>query len=159
MLNAERLRQLLDYDPETGHLTWRETRGPKAKGSRAGSHCNKGYLVAGIEGRVYKAHRLAWLWMTGEWPKAQVDHRNTVKDDNRWDNLREATNLQNCNNRIHPNRTGFKGVSRQPNGRYVGKCNVGHKRYQKGGFATAKEAAQWAAWAREQHHGTFARHA
>jgi DNA-directed RNA polymerase specialized sigma24 family protein len=75
-LTAARLRELLDYDPITGVFTWR------SRPSR--------YRFIEIDGWTYKASRLAWLWMTGSWPKGQIDHANLKKDDDRWTNLREA---------------------------------------------------------------------
>lgn len=159
-MNQTRLKQRLHYDPETGIFRWRapEKPGNNPEGQIAGSHCNKGYLVIGIDKKVYKAHRLAWLYMTGSWPTSQIDHRNTVKDDNRWANLREASNAQNCCNRTRYNRTGFKGVTRQTNGRFTGKCDYRGSRYQKGGFETAEAAAAWAAAKRAEVHGAFTRH-
>jgi len=154
-MNQARLRELMDYNPETGDFTWKETRGPAKKGATAGSPCNKGYIVIGIEGKVYKAHRLAWLYMTGDWPTDQLDHRNRDKGDNRWANLREASNQENCLNRTRYNRTGYRGVAKTPYGRFVGACTYRGKRYQKGGFATAQEASKWAEQKRQELFGDF----
>ena len=158
-MDQQRLKQRLNYDPLTGVFTWRapEKRGQKPKGQIAGSPCNKGYLVIGIDKKVYKAHRLAWLYMTGSWPTAQIDHRNQVKNDNRWVNLRGATNQQNCCKRVKANKTGFRGVARQRNGKFTGKCDFAGKRRQKGGFDTPEAAAAWAENQRAKLHGEFAR--
>jgi HNH endonuclease len=108
MLTLSRLREVLHYDPETG-----EFRSLKRKGWRrkCGS-ISRGYLRIKIDGRNYLAQRLAWLWMTGEWPEDEVDHRNRVKLDNRWCNFRPATRLINCNNRSlsKNNTSGTNGV-------------------------------------------------
>ena len=105
-LTAARLRNLLHYDPETGIFTRRAT------GAPVGSLNDKGYIRIRLGGRDHKAHRLAWLYMTGAWPPIQVDHENRTPDDNRWGNLRAATFSQNAVNKIShkPSASGFKGV-------------------------------------------------
>ena len=118
-LTAERLREILHYDPETGIFTYRRSRGPHETGdivghiSRKSTHQGGGYRVIAVEGREYGAHRLAWLYVHGEFPKGQIDHRNLIRDDNRITNLRPATRSQNVANRgIQSNNTsGMKGVS------------------------------------------------
>jgi hypothetical protein len=112
-VTVERLRQLLTYDPETGIFTWIVA----PRGHRAGvvAGYNKrrdGYRTICIDKCHYLAHRLAWFYMTGEWPSL-IDHINGIPDDNRWQNLRLATSSQNCANRgrNRNNTSGFKGVS------------------------------------------------
>lgn len=110
------LRQLLDYDPATGVFTWKVTRPRATAGSVAGSISEKGYRIIGLCGRLYKAHRLAWLYMRGEWPVDQIDHINGIKDDNRIANLRDVTNRVNAQNLKGPrsdNTSGFLGVRSQ----------------------------------------------
>ena len=68
-------------------------------GKRAGSISKQGYRRIGINGKTYRAGRLAFLYMTGRWPNPEVDHENKVRDDDRWNNLRELTKLQNMQNR------------------------------------------------------------
>ena len=120
-LTQARLKKLLDYDPETGVWRWRINRyaGQYYKqvvakaGAVAGATNAAGYRQIAIDGRVHYEHRLAVLYMTGEWPPHQVDHVNTAKSDNRWANLRCCTRSQNKANTRTPktNRSGFKGVS------------------------------------------------
>jgi hypothetical protein len=114
MLTAERLRELLHYDPETGVFTWvaRPRSGPSRVGQRAGGAERDGYVRLKVDGGRYSAHRLAWLYVTGAWPVAEVDHINGVRGDNRFSNLREATIWQNkANQKRHSdNAAGFKGV-------------------------------------------------
>lgn len=87
----EAIKQLLDYDPETGYLTWKETRRFRKKGARAGCVDSLGYRVICMAGNSgYKAHRLIWKFVTGEEPQGTVDHINGDKDDNRFENLRLA---------------------------------------------------------------------
>jgi hypothetical protein len=112
MLTATRLRELLHYDPETGVFTWAVSAGTACAGAVAGSLNNRGYRAIMIGRRYYAAHRVIWLWMTGEWPKHEIDHINMDKGDNRWANLREATHSQNnANSSTYANNSsGFKGV-------------------------------------------------
>ena len=112
-LTQERLKELLEYNPETGAFVWRFARGPRGAGAIAGSVGNRGYLVIRIDFKIYLAHRLAFLYMTGRWPTADTGHINCIRNDNRWTNLREATRGQNNANRglTKQNKSGFKGVS------------------------------------------------
>lgn len=115
MMTAEYLRTLLAYDPDTGEFTWRvnHSNGDKRIGTVAGYRLSQGHWRIKIARVAYMAHRLAWLYMTGEWPRAQIDHINLVRDDNRWHNLRQATPSQNKANqhRLKNNKSGLKGVS------------------------------------------------
>lgn len=116
-LTVERLRHLLDYDPETGRFVWRNPESKKARllrGKEAGClHKAYGYWVIRIDGRLYRRARLAWLWMHSQWPELEVDHRNGVRTDDRISNLRLATSSQQNANTARPrdNSSGFKGVS------------------------------------------------
>jgi HNH endonuclease len=97
-LTQARLRELLHYDRKTGVFTNRVQRGSRAlPGTRAGSVQKKGYIEIGVDGRSYYAHRLAWLYVRGVLPE-NVDHKNHVRSDNRWKNLRSATALTNAHN-------------------------------------------------------------
>jgi hypothetical protein len=112
VITQARLKELLHYDPETGVFTWLVNRGPAKRGAVAGTP-SRGYLVIRVDGPLYFAHVLAWLYVTGELPAAFVDHRNEVKSDNSWDNLRAATKQQNAQNISRPNRnssSGHRGV-------------------------------------------------
>lgn len=141
-LTAERVREALNYDPETGVFRWRYSHCSVKAGDIAGSPETKGYLRISVDGRRYKAHRLAWLHVHGAWPAKQLDHRNRVKSDNRIANLREASNLQNCANAIRPknNSVGFKGVSRS-GGRFVAGIKRNYKRIHLGSFDAPELAA------------------
>jgi len=111
-LTAERLRELVIYHPETGLFEWRLPRSGVGPGLFSGSPGSQGYLRIQIDGQRYAAHRLAWLYAYGEWPKRQIDHKNKVRSDNRLRNLRPASNAQNSRNRkLNRNNTsGHRGV-------------------------------------------------
>jgi hypothetical protein len=119
MITAERLRELLHYDPETGVFTWRLPRRGVRAGYEAGASRSDGYRRIQVDGRVIYAHRLAWPYMTGEWPDAEIDHINGDPSDNRIVNLRPATRSQNSANGRKPsdNTSGLKGVSWHARGR------------------------------------------
>jgi hypothetical protein len=88
-----RLREVFDYDPESGVLTWRLTLSNRALvGAPVGylTPRGDGYPRLRLDGQMFLSHRVIWCWMTGEWPKLVVDHINGVRSDNRWANLREA---------------------------------------------------------------------
>lgn len=99
-VSAERLHELLSYDQFTGTLTW------KASGKAAGSVTPKGYIRVGIDGKCYMAHRLIWIMVAGQEAPKQIDHRDRNGTNNRWLNLREASQEINQHNR------GFTGVTR-----------------------------------------------
>jgi hypothetical protein len=113
-LTSESLRQWLDYDAETGVFTWRRSAGKARIGAVAGTVTRFGYLSICVKGRRHVAHRLAWLYVRGEWPSSEVDHIDTDKLNNRIANLRLCTNATNQQNRRGPpsnNTSGHIGVS------------------------------------------------
>ena len=113
-LTQQRVRELFDYDPETGVMTRRITPSARAKkGEIAGYDDGKGYLQVSIAGKKYRLHRLVWFWVHGVWPKNDVDHRDRNRSNNRIKNLMAATRAENCHNAglAAHNTSGFKGVS------------------------------------------------
>ncbi len=98
-LTQKRLKALFSYDPTSGNFTNRKT-------GKSATNIHNGYIRIGIDYKEYYAHRLVFLYMTGEFPQGVVDHKNHVKIDNRWNNLRSVTVQENsknaslyCNNR------------------------------------------------------------
>lgn len=143
-LTVERIRDLLDYDSVTGIFRWRVSRGGKAlAGSIAGEVKETGYRKIMINQRHYFAHRLAWLYVHGEWPTGDLDHRDTEPDHNWIDNLRPATETQNLGNMRRPSRntSGFKGVSYVHRLRkWRAQIQTGYDKFHLGVFPTAEEA-------------------
>lgn len=112
-LTREFLREHLHYDPLSGDWTWLTDRSSNHAGNSAGCFSARGYKVINLDGWLYYAHRLAWFYMTGEWPPEEIDHRDMNMRNNRWENLRLATASQNKRNVVkrRANKTGFKGVT------------------------------------------------
>lgn len=113
-LTAEDLKRLLSYDPETGlFIRLIGTSGNAAAGRRAGNiNLLAGCVEISVGGRRYKAHRLAWLYMTGSFPSDVIDHIDGNPANNRWDNLRSVTQRENLMNRQirSDNKSGVQGV-------------------------------------------------
>ena len=100
MLTQFELKTLLNYDGISGEFTWKNDRGRLAKkGQKAGCISQNGYIVIKIKSKAYKAHRLAWLYVYGEFPTKDIDHINGDKSDNRINNLRDVSERYNCYNR------------------------------------------------------------
>lgn len=154
-LTAGRLRELLHYDPETGLFTWRHKTGSQSSGKQAGTP-HKAYINIQVDSRQYKAHRLSFLYMTGELPPDEVDHINGIGTDNRWHNLRLADHFLNCQNRRRANRnnmSGLLGVQKHGNGYKAVIRKHGRNQYL-GYFSTKEEAhAVYVNAKREFHRG------
>lgn len=110
------LKRILHYNPRTGiFIRLQNTATVRTKGKIAGwKDSSTGYIKISIDDKAYYSHRLAWLYMIGEWPEFEVDHVNGKVDDNRWKNIRLATHAENLRNRTKLNKnntSGFYGVS------------------------------------------------
>lgn len=104
-ITAREARELFNYDPLTGTLTWRSSIARNVPvGTIAGGRHSKGYVKVKIYGRMYFAHRLAWLISYGRFPKNQIDHINRNRADNRLANLRDVTQSENMANAVRPTR-------------------------------------------------------
>ena len=114
-IDCKQLKELLSYDPDTGLFTWKISPSNSVKQNQiAGTHNTNGHIQIKIFRQRYFAHRLAWFFVKGHWPKAIIDHINGIRDDNRIANLREVTASQNGHNQTKPHsrtQSGYLGVS------------------------------------------------
>ena len=143
LITPAQVREFLHYDPDTGVFTRRISRGRWRSGTIAGSSHSEGYWMIRLNGASCLAHRLAWIYMTGEWPKADIDHINMIRSDNRIANLREASRSENNANTGHrkSNKTGLKGASFESfTGRYKAQIKKGGVLHTIGRFDTPEEA-------------------
>jgi hypothetical protein len=144
-LTAQRLRELLHYDEETGIFTNRVNRWSRGvAGRQVGNTMPQGYRRIGIDGRIYQAHRLAWLYVYGEWPKHCIDHINGNKADNRIENLRDVTvetNTQNLRRARADSGTGYMGVFHFK-GKYISYIRCAGKRIYLGLFNDPEEGSR-----------------
>ena len=159
MLTQSRLKELLHYDPETGVFT----RATKRFGIRVGDiagNIYKGYVRIKVDNKLYRAHRLAFLYMLGTWPEDQVDHIDLCRANNIWANLREATHAQNQHNTQKPkrNKSGYKGVYfAKDRAKYRAEIRINKKSTRLGQFNTPEEAYEAYCAAAKIYHKEFAR--
>jgi hypothetical protein len=173
-INAEYVRSILDYETGTGILRWKprplrhfaderamKIWNTKNAGAIAGTlDPTRGVIEITIDRKRYKAHRLAWLWATGHWPKCLVEHKDLNPANNRWTNLREGTKAQNGMNRIRPrnNTSGYKGVCFwKRDGNWIAKIKVNGKTIHLGYYPNSEAAHTAYSKAAEHYFGEFAR--
>lgn len=158
--SQEKLLSLFDYKIESGLLIWKNKKSSHFNGKVAGYE-NRGYIKIEIDGIEYMAHRIAWKIVTGVDPGVmQVDYINGNKIDNRFLNLRLASNAENAMNRgtSSRNSSGYKGVSySKRRKKWVATIRIDGKSIYLGGYQTAEEAHAAYCSAAEQLHGDFAR--
>jgi hypothetical protein len=156
-MTADELRNLLVYDPSTGHFTWKQRVAKCIQiGSIAGNTNKIGYVTIGLRKKVYKAHRLAWLYIHGEWPDGLIDHINGDKSDNRLVNLRVVNETGNSENVRKPNKrnkSGFMGVIWFQN-KWRANITINRKTKWLGDYATPEEAHAAYLGAKRLHHAT-----
>jgi HNH endonuclease len=141
MLTYTRLKQLLKYDTETGLFTWLVRRGGAVRpGDTAGCIRSNGYWYISVDNEQFIAHRLAWLYMTGKWPDDEIDHRDRVRSNNVWSNLREANTSQQQQNRTPKHGvSGFVGVDRN-HGKWRAQITVAGRKTHLGLFDDIEQA-------------------
>jgi hypothetical protein len=161
MITQSQLRDLLYYHPESGDFVWLATQGNRVNGRQAGHLCKMGYIHIRIDGYLYKAHRLAWLYTHGKFPPDEIDHTNCVKADNRIKNLRAATHAENMRNtkKYSTNTSGYKGVEwikRRNRWRAMIRIGDGKTKFL-GYFFNIDDAVEAYRDAAAKFHGKFAR--
>ena len=162
MITIEELKTFFFYDPETGIFRSRAARRGmrQAVGSIVGWVSNDGYQVINFNYRHYLAHRLAWLWVVGEWPSIEIDHKNGNRLDNRISNLRLANRTQNAVwSKLRKNNTsGFRGVRWMPNRqKWVARIKVNYRYIHLGCYTNKEQAAKAYDCAAKKHFGEFAK--
>ena len=151
MIDALTLKKYIAYDPETGVFT-------RLNGDKAGGVNSHGYVQVRTYGTRHKAHRLAWLYVYGEWPKGFIDHINGIRDDNRIANLRIATRKQNmANSKVRANAITPKGVTMIHDTRYRARIRVDGKLMHIGYYPTAELAHAAYCEAAQQAFGVYHR--
>lgn len=140
MIDQQCIRDIAIYDPETGTFTLKVAKGRKSAGSLLGSKTVHGYVVIGVNGHKIYAHRLAWLYVYGFFPK-EIDHINRDRSDNRLSNLRSVSRSENNMNATRKTTTGHIGVWR--NGKkYSVVRRVSGKRLYLGSYASFDDAVR-----------------
>jgi hypothetical protein len=139
-MTLEELKERIHYNPDTGEFRWKKNIGSRAKqGAIAGSLGKRGYRQICFDGKIYPASHVAKFYMSGNWPKEEMDHKNRVRHDDRWNNLREATKTQNKYNRTQKLRDFPRGVCKDRNS-YSARCSVNGKTHYLGSYTTPNEA-------------------
>jgi hypothetical protein len=158
-LTVERLREALSYDPETGIFRRKIRMGNKLAGEIAGQPHPKGYWTVSVDSHRYLAQRLAWFYVTGEWPPDETDHFDLNKRNNAFENLRLATSSQNKANRPnYSNASGVKGVGwSKQKGKWRARLSFKPKGKHLGFFDRLEDAAKAYEHGAKQHFGEFAR--
>lgn len=141
MITQKIIKELLTYDKSTGKFMWKKHRGGAKKTLDAGTFCSNGYIAIKINGKSYKAHRLAWIYVYGVHPKNEIDHINMIKTDNRIKNIRDVPHSINGKNiRIGcANSSGAIGVHFEKN-KWVSRIGINGNMKYLGAFITKKEA-------------------
>lgn len=158
MITQERLHELLNYNFLTGDWAWAKTYSSRAvRGQKAGCINSQGYNVIRIDGKLYRAARLAWFYVYDIWP-IEIDHENTITSDDRWSNIYEATSQQNKHNRSvrYDNALLTKGIHKLPSGNFNAKIKHNYVSINLGTFKTLGEAVNARKVAEAEYHGEFA---
>lgn len=154
-ITQSRLKELLSYNPLTGHFLWKMPQGRNSRVGTVAGSMRDGYVCIWLDGVSYKAHRLAFLHQTGQWPIDKVDHRDGVRSNNIWTNLRQATDGQNQQNRkLNANSSsGISGVTwKSRNSKWQARIRVAGKLIHLGYFDDPQIAGNAYATAKAQYH-------
>lgn len=160
MITQERVKELFSYNVDTGEFYRKIDSGKRGKKGTLVGTDRHGYLTVKINGKRHSLHRLAWLYIYGEFPSGDLDHKNGNPTDNRINNLRIATKSQNLANSIgQPSRRkASKGIHWRENIRkWVAQINKDNTRFYLGVFKHRAEAEEAYALAAKKLYGEFAR--
>jgi hypothetical protein len=160
ILTQDYLKSILRYEPHTGKFFWLVDKGRVGAGDKAGTRSRRGYVDIKIDGRSYLAHRLAWLYMTGEFPIHEIDHINGNPSNNRWINLREGTHSQvtRPHKTYTSNISGYRGVHwRKDADKYRVRITVNNQRISLGHYSDFREARRARAKAEKKYFGKLRR--
>lgn len=132
MVTHEQLKELLLYSPKTGLFIWRVNKARRIKKNSIAGYNQNGYTIIQINNKQYRANRLAWFYMKGYWPEYEIDHKDRIRNNNKWDNLRHVTPSCNAKNRNirKDNTSGIVGVNWH-NDRSVWTANITINKKQK----------------------------
>ncbi len=153
-IHIDELNELFFYNHESGHLTWKKLvkHSKHSVGDRAGCSGKSGYRRVSVRKRLYREHRVIWAIVTGRWPTAMIDHIDGDKSNNRFENLRECSQKENCQNRIPPKNNRLVGVSfRRDVNKWQARIYVGGVNKSLGYFNSREEAHAAYAEARNKH--------
>lgn len=155
-LTHARLLEVLRYEPESGLFFWRvKAAHRRMPGDQAGSPSKDGRIRIRIDGRLFYGYRLAWFYMTGQWPAQWIDHINGDHTDDRWVNLRDVSQTLNLQNQRGPGKsssTGLLGAQRTRSGKFTSAIRINGRRLRLGTFGTPVEAHEAYVAAKRQHH-------
>ena len=161
MLSQDRLKELLEYDANTGDFVWLKITSRRVKvGDKACKSSNRGYFYISIDKKRYGAHRLAWFYEYGSFPKHNIDHIDGNPSNNKISNLREANQSQNgMNKKLHKNKnSGIKGVGwHKASKKWRARITINRIQHNLGLFDDKELAELVVMEARFIYHGEFAR--
>ena len=159
-LTQEYLKSILHYNPDTGIFTWICSRPKINFGDIAGGLDDLGYIRITINGKKYKAHRLAIFYMTEKWPPEDTDHKDLNRSNNKWENIRPSSKTQNFGNQIKykNNKSGIKGVCWDKDAnKWLAQIQFNKKKIKLGRFNNTEDAKNAYAKASKELFKEFAR--
>jgi hypothetical protein len=157
-VSIARLKEVLDWDQDTGIFRWKVSTSNRVRVGAIAGHIIHGYRVISVDGKKYRAHHIVWLFSTGAWPIGEVDHIYGKRSDNRFGLLRDVTGAVNRQNvriaRSHNKSSGVLGVDRLPGGSFRARIQNCGKTIYLGVFSTAEQAHnRYVTAKRELHEG------
>ena len=160
MITQEYLKEILTYNKEAGIFTWKVNHTQKIRIGNIAGTLNKNYILIQINKKKYSAHRLAWLYEYGNFPKHNIDHIDGNPSNNKISNLREANQSQNgMNKKLHKNNnSGIKGVGwHKASKKWRARITINRIQHNLGLFDDKELAELVVMEARNKYHGEFAR--